>query len=259
MEADLGPDTETPQLHLRGGRDADLGDDPKALLASMDRAQSTPPPDSTSDDDDDDDPSQMLAEIEGISERQTQEDIESDPRLMLAELDREPLSTRGNAPTDEHDLAELRRRLRDSFLLSHFGSDENKAPDVMVLISTRQNATNSKTSETDTGLPQKCIAYAIAMILESADCGWEVARGWTTYLYSSGLDGYPAQAAKNALVKRATQELDGIIQNVLDVEEGHRLAEEKDRLPCRLIISNLAAGAEEEDVRFFFRSFAYNM
>ncbi|KAF2854522.1 hypothetical protein T440DRAFT_387606 [Plenodomus tracheiphilus IPT5] len=206
--------------------------DPRALLASTGRAQSSPTP--ASFDDDDEDPRRMLIEIERSAPGSARDQIENNPRMLLAEIDRELSSSRRYASSSDHNLVELRRELIDSPKPSGNGESGTSARDVVVRVPDRENATSSPINERISSLPQQCVAHAIALILESAD-------------------------SKHALIERSAQDLDNIIQNVLNVEKGHRRAEERERLPCRLIISNVAAGAEEEDVLFFFRSYAHDI
>jgi len=89
--------------------------------------------------------------------------------------------------------------------------------------------------------------------MESADCGWEIAKGWTTYLYSSGLHGHSAHLAKKATVTQAREEVAKIAQGMIAAELEDPREEAKERLSCRLLVSNLAADAEEDDIREFFR------
>jgi len=88
--------------------------------------------------------------------------------------------------------------------------------------------------------------------MESADCGWEIAKGWTTYLYSSGLHGHSAHLAKKATVTQAREEVAKIAQGMIAAELEDPREEAKERLSCRLLVSNLAADAEEDDIREFF-------
>jgi hypothetical protein len=101
--------------------------------------------------------------------------------------------------------------------------------------------------------------YIMAIHLETADSSWEKALGWTTYLFSSGLNGYKACQEKDRIVSQANEELENIIQQVLEEETVHQTVENKARLPRRLIVSNIAADAGEEDLREFFYSFRFAM
>jgi MoxR-like ATPase len=60
-------------------------------------------------------------------------------------------------------------------------------------------------------------------------------------------------------VSQANEELENIIQQVLEEETVHQTVENKARLPRRLIVSNIAADAGEEDLREFFYSFRFAM
>ncbi|KAH9860410.1 hypothetical protein J1614_011741 [Plenodomus biglobosus] len=193
------------------------------LVDPMEREDA--PPTLASAEGDNEHPRRLLAEIEEAAAAPSRELVENNPKLMLAKLDRELSSTRRNVSSDEHDLDELRLKLRETF--GPLCNESYAVPTLndTILMSTGDDAIVSTTNATGPGLDE-CAAEA---------------------------------AAKNAMIQRATQELDDIIQNTLEAEKRHKLAEEKERLPCRLIISNVAAGAEEEDVLFFFRSHAYDI
>lgn len=218
-----------PPVSLRGGLESDIEDDgPEMLLASIGCRQE--PPSSRAD---------------GL-------------RVTLANRDR-ALSSGIGLTSDERDLDALHRRLTDSSQASQHADTGSATSDLMGLMPAGEDAPGTAWREGATSLPRKVIAHMIALLLENADCGWEVVKGWTTYLYSSGLDGHSAQAAKEAMVKRATEELANIIQGIGEIETECEKRDEKERLSCRLNVSNLAAGAEEEDVRDFFLLHDYDM
>jgi len=123
----------------------------------------------------------------------------------------------------------------------------------------RKNTAETAWSECSPRLPHPVIVRAIALIMESADCGWEIAKGWTTYLYSSGLHGHSAHLAKKATVTQAREEVAKIAQGMIAAELEDPREEAKERLSCRLLVSNLAADAEEDDIREFFLLHGFNL
>ncbi len=96
---------------------------------------------------------------------------------------------------------------------------------------------------TITALDKRAIEFAIALELERTACEWEFAKGWTTYIFSSGLEGQQAQQNKIAMIARATKNLESIIHRCTE--------EEREKLACRLIVSNLATDAGEDEVRSY--------
>lgn len=108
-------------------------------------------------------------------------------------------------------------------------------------------------------LEKEIVPYAVALRLESAGSKWEDVQGWSKYLFSDGPDGHEAQEQKEEMIKRENEKLDIIIKHVLEEELRHREVEDKQRLPCRLIVSNLAADTDEEAVRTFFGGFKWDM
>lgn len=103
------------------------------------------------------------------------------------------------------------------------------------------------------------VPHIIALQLEMADTQWEVALGWTTYLFSNDLHGHQARRKKDEIVAQATKDMDEIIDQALYEEELYRGTEDKNRIPRRIIVSNLAAGAGEDDLQKFFYPLRYMM
>jgi hypothetical protein len=190
----------------------------------------------------------MLAEFERRTsfegpESHTGSQYDVDPRSMLAEFEQQtPLL--GQEDGDE-DLEALHGRLTS--MLSSAAT--LRSPD-------REHTEGEKH---ESQFNQAIMPYVVAIHLETAGFSWEKALGWTTYLFSSGLDGYKACQEKDKIVSQASEELERIIQQVLEEETVHQTLENKARLPRRLIVSNIAADASEEDLREFFYSFRFAM
>jgi hypothetical protein len=111
----------------------------------------------------------------------------------------------------------------------------------------------------DFDISQKTLHYATALQLEKTGIKWETAQGWTTYLFSAGPSGHVAIHEKHQLIQEAETELDALIKQVLDEEAENWANEEKNRLPCRILLSNIAASADAEDIALFLSEFKYDM
>jgi hypothetical protein len=200
-----------------------------------------------------DDLMRMLTESEegrpSTWERSAIHDNNNDPKKMLAEIehittlaDRELTTVNGNENADL-DLEALRIRLADLSPTSH-----PHEPRDLLLQTTNAPA-----------LEQYVIPYAVAIQLEDARCKWVEANGWTTYLFSNNLHGNGAQREKDSVVQRAERELDAIIQDALEQEKMYQAAEKRTRVPRRLVVSNIAADAGEEDLMLVFSDFRYDV
>lgn len=106
---------------------------------------------------------------------------------------------------------------------------------------------------------KEIIPYTIALQLELAGTQWDMALGWTKYLFSTGLDSHQARRKKDMIVAQADKDLDKVVQQVLRDEEHYLGAEDRNKIPRRLIVSNLAAGASAEDLEVFFYAMRYMM
>jgi hypothetical protein len=118
---------------------------------------------------------------------------------------------------------------------------------------------NESGRKRDLGISEKALCYATALQLEKTGIKWEMAQGWTTYLFSAGPSGNIAVREKYQLIKEADTELDALIKQVLDEETAYWANWEKDLLPCRLLLWNIAAGAVAEDIALFLSEFKYDM
>lgn len=242
-----------PHTSLRGGHGSDNEDNPKKMLADLDQMHFRFLTGGGTDKktDTDSDPRQVLKGLEKQASSRTLIGMTDNPKLMLADLDRSTQCT-GRNHSNENDLEELRGKLTGLFAsfrqVEPFcsTSDSKRTHDSLQV----QSAASKNIVEDGTvPLPEECIPYAIAIILENSGYNWEAAKGWTTYLFSNGLDGYHAQQQKEGMVKQATAELDRIIEEVTAEEIRYREIDEKKRLPCRVILSNIAVDAVDEDIR----------
>ncbi|KAH4005146.1 hypothetical protein HBI13_024800 [Parastagonospora nodorum] len=198
--------------------------------------------------DDDKDPRSMLAAIEQESALAHN----NDPKWMLAELERGLLQ--GDIDEDNDESLDAFRARLTSTLSSSAGHAYGAQK------FTDANTTSTVVcSEVDSlvTLDKTLLPYTIALQLEIAGIPWEEIQGWTTYLFSEGLDGYKACQDKDAIVKRANEELDKTIAQVTEETKHYWGIQDEVRLPCRVIISNIAAGADVGDLQEFFRSFRF--
>jgi hypothetical protein len=191
----------------------------------------------------------MLAEFEArtsFSEGPkscTSSQYDIDPKTMLAEFEQQ--TPRLGQEGENQDIEALHGRLTSML-----------SPGATLRTTTSEhNECDNQESHFDPAI----VPYVVAIHLETAGSNWEKARGWTTYLFSSGLDGYEACQEKDRIVSQADEELENIIQQVLEEETVHQTVENKARRPRRLIVSNIAADASDEDLREFFYSFRFAM
>jgi hypothetical protein len=194
------------------------------------------------------------------------DDDDKDPRSMLAAIEKESALAHANDP--KWMLAELERDV---------GRDNNKRleafrarlvgalPPSPGHTSGAQKVTEANTTSTAKGsdvdslvaLDKNFVPYVVALQLEIAGLPWEELQGWTTYLFSEGFSSYKACQERDAIVKRADEELNETIAQVTEESKHYLSIQNKARLPCRVIISNIAAGAEVEDLQEFFHSFRF--
>lgn len=118
---------------------------------------------------------------------------------------------------------------------------------------------NENSQRRDSGISYKLLYYATALQLEKTGIAWERSQGWTTYLFSASSKGYYALKEKHKLVEDAKRELDALIKQTIEEEAIYREQEEQVLRPCRLLLSNIAAGADMEEVAHVFSEFKYDM
>jgi hypothetical protein len=189
------------------------------------------------------DPVAILAELEGG----TYLFDNDDPKNMLADLQQRSPSG-GQEPLDDSDddMELLRGRLTDMLSPSY---DQNSPADTK-----KMSSLSFINSKPKTVVDPIVVPYIIALQLERAGIPWEEAQGWTTYLFSEGLDGHKARRAKDEIVAQAAWDLDQLIEYVLLEEKQYLAIDNEVRRPCRLIVSNIAAGACVEDLKDLFSS-----
>jgi hypothetical protein len=179
------------------------------------------------------DPVAILTKLE----RETYLLDDDDPKRMIADLQRRSPSG-GQEPADDSDddMKVLRGRLVNVF---------SPAPDSTASF----DLVNGKL---DAVIDPAVMPYIIALQLESAGLPWDEAQGWTKYLFSTGFDSHKARQAKDKIVEQAAQDLDKLIEQVLHEEKQYLAMDNEVRRPCRLLVSNIATGACEEDLKEFF-------
>jgi predicted ribosome quality control (RQC) complex YloA/Tae2 family protein len=95
--------------------------------------------------------------------------------------------------------------------------------------------------------------------LESGDVESEGAKGRFTQPFSNSMDEQEAKDEKTEMVKRENEKLETTIKYVLEEEKRYHTIEENKRLPARLILSNLAADADDKAIRIFFAKYSTEM
>lgn len=194
------------------------------------------------DEDNDDDAKAMLAAIEARASGIDRDDQSK----LLGDVQRMSLEAQDESSGDIH--AELEA------LHSKLMNPMTSVPDRLSVSDHVQVAQPSSA-----GLEKAVIPYVISLQLEKVGLPWEQLRSWTTYLFSSGLESHEACRKKEKIVKQADDQLNAIIKQALGDESNYLEAENLARMPCRLVVSNIAAGAEEDDLKKFFWPLRYQM
>lgn len=246
--------SDTPmQGGMRGGHATPLDDNTGALLAELASLRETSHPSETTFNDavyDGDNPSQMLAELD-TSARSTDATVTAsdNPRALPEELlallapgppELRPPMSEDFEEDDDDDIDALRARLERLRISS--GRNIIPAPASIVLDEGRVETIVSR------DLPSGVVPYVVALELQVSGCEWVVVQGWTQCLFSSGMNSYEAQQDKGIAVAHAEEALQQIIGTVLEAEEEHQRKDGQTKLERRLIVSNLAAGADVEEV-----------
>jgi hypothetical protein len=234
---------------MRGGEVTHVEEDPRTMFIELSNLRDAPhTPDAQSNDENGIELRRMLGELQRSASPlrlTTAADEDNDPRQMLADLatlsapgprDSIAHSSDHNDEDDEIDIL----RIRIEHMRALLGEDTPQmTPDREPGLTMDQDTHDEIAEGPTTDLDTEIIPYAVALQLECSKIQWEHAKGWTTYLYSPILDGHEAQQRKEAAVAHAEDALKRIIDSVLEVEE--------DTKPQRrLIVSNLAADADEE-------------
>ncbi|KAF2832152.1 hypothetical protein CC86DRAFT_462519 [Ophiobolus disseminans] len=216
--------------------------DPKLLLAQFEHGNSAANEVNTHVDGDDD-PKRMLADMEGrVSSLQVAtmtSSSEDNQKAMLADLEGRIPEPDGEPPENTQGNLEA---LYDRLMGILSPGIITQSPEVkLAIIGTRE-------ADIDPAI----VPYFVAFQLEKAGCKWEEVKGWTTYLFSSGLDGYEAHLEKDRIVQQATEELDKTIRYTLGEVERYLGETSPARVSRRLIVSNLAADVGIQDLEEFF-------
>lgn len=241
MLAEMGSLRGAASITVDQGKDGRT-DDLRGMLAELDRLASSPL--ATASALENDDPRRMLAEL-----------------TMLSASDLRSVSSPSNddyETTDDDDIVMLRNGLQN--LRSNHGRSPGVAPDHVKPDGTScSKAQNETVVRPAPQLDPEVIPYIIALELEQSGIQWEHARAWTTILYSSGLNSREAQQDKEAAVSHAEDALKTIIRSVMELEEKFRRKDEDSKLQRRLVVSNLAADADEEALGRQFWKHRYQM
>jgi hypothetical protein len=178
-----------------------------------------------------------------------------DPSRLLAELERLKVSNahltskyKGQYNSDSEDDAidpvELRCRLQNLLARSKEGETSNMRQFVDDHIKDVQSIETPDLTAPLASPDSKILPYVVAATLEDQGSQWEWVKFWTTYLFSNGSEDYGTRPLDEAAVLQAAKTLDEIIKKTTD-EMSWR----------RLIVRNIAAGAEEQDLQKVFSKF----
>ncbi|KAF2630781.1 hypothetical protein BU25DRAFT_483544 [Macroventuria anomochaeta] len=260
---------------MRDGDASPNEDDPRAMLAELRNLEGiTHKSENHYNDQDRDegDIRRMLAELDKSASYQhstTVTGYDDDPQQMVAELATlsvpHPRGTssytnenREDEEEDDDDASILRARLQN---LRSSSNGYPQLPPDHVDSDRRVGYIEQADTKTvaATRLEPEVIPYIVALQLGHSNSQWEHVQGWTTCLYSSGLNSYEAQKGKEVAVAHAEDALNKIISSVMEVEEISRRKAEETKLQRRLIVSNLAAGADEEEIERQFWKHRYEM
>ncbi|EMD91108.1 hypothetical protein COCC4DRAFT_194240 [Bipolaris maydis ATCC 48331] len=102
-------------------------------------------------------------------------------------------------------------------------------------------------------LSPEIVPYAVALMLEVSNCKWEHVKSWSTYLFGSNTDEFHGKWEVESMIRNENEQLIGTGGYV--VGEGDK----KRQLARRLILSNLAAGVDEESILVFLAKYRSNI
>jgi hypothetical protein len=204
----------------------------------------------------------LLAQVgRGSTEKQggtnTHSEEYDDPSRLLAELERLKGSNahlaskykyqyNSDSEDDAIDPVELRCRLENLLARSEEGKiSSNMRQFVHSHTKDTQSLETSDLTAPLTSLDPKTLPYVLAATLEDQGSRWEWVKFWTSYLFSNSSKGYGTRPRDEAAVLHATKTLDEIIKKTTDEELFRR----------RLIVRNIAAGAEKQDLQKVFSKF----
>jgi hypothetical protein len=259
------------QVHLRGGYVSDYADNPKTMLAELNSSQQQHSGSGTKEElDNDYDLAPMRADVNKVSSSSkdivvvcdnapkvmpadssmdaedelsalakrlgvdSDEDAAlKDARAMLADFDEEKQASYTDHSEDEnYDLETLRGKMDAMFSFS-FDIASKVSPDTV-----KNTAVVGKTSHS---------RQDAAKIPKPDD------------IQHTDMNEVEAKKEMEEMVRRENEKLDATIKYVLAEEERYRAIEEKKSLPNRLIVTNLAAGVDEEAIRILFVKYKWDM
>jgi hypothetical protein len=148
-----------------------------------------------------------------------------DPKKMLAELERGTL----HGGHDSNDIDDL-EALRGELAALRSASPSQMSP---AIVSTEAHASSDTKTTTSPGAVDRGVVQYITLL--------------------------QLEKEKEAYVKQATEELDKLIAYTVEQEKRYMVIENGAKLPRRLIVSKIAAGASVGDLKEFFCGFRHAM
>lgn len=131
--------------------------------------------------------------------------------------------------------------------------DEERKPELKISIPKEDDQNQGAQTPLDVS------HHELALELEKIGVNLEALQDRSAYLFSKGPSGHNAVHEKYEFVRDATQELDALIEQTLKEESAYLKKKEQELIPCRLIVSNIAADADEEELALVFFEFKYDM
>lgn len=99
---------------------------------------------------------------------------------------------------------------------------------------------------------QEITPHAVALGLENDGSDWRYVQARLTHLFNSDLNDYEALMEKLDMIQRTEAEWNARTEEFMREELKYQEQKELQRKSRRLILSNVAADAEEDDIRSFF-------
>lgn len=95
----------------------------------------------------------------------------------------------------------------------------------------------------------------IALYLENSGCEWEKVAAWIQYLFGSGANSDKAQKEQDEYIRKTEEDLNKLIEYTLAEEREFQATRDKELLPCRIVVTNIAADAGKEELALIFNKF----